>query len=195
MEQNRATKADNKAATVLSMPVSDKALLTRIAAGERTAFRLFYLRFHNRVYRFVLRLIHRPEMAEEVVNDVLLTVWRKAASYRGEAAASTWLFGIAYRLALKSLRRWPQPVAEENRPEQVDTAPAPEEQTNQELDARRLRAAMTQLSTEQQAVIELTYFFGYSCAETAAVVACPVNTVKTRLFHARKRLQTVLDAE
>lgn len=191
MEKNRATVT----ATVVPSAVSDKALIARIVAGERPAFRLFYLRYHNRVYSFVVRLIHRPEMADEVVNDVLLIVWRKAASYRGQAAVSTWLFGIAYRLALKSLRRWPQPVSEDNRPERIDSNPVPEELADQALDTRRVQAALKYLSAEQRAVVELTYFLGYSCSEVAAVVNCPVNTVKTRLFHARKHLQNHLTPE
>lgn len=171
---------------------SDAELLARVAAGNRPAFRLLYLRFHARLYRFVLRLIHRPELAEEVVNDVMLTVWQKADRFRGDAAVSTWLFGIAYRRGLKTLRRWPLPVDAATQPEATDPSAAPERAVDQGLDAARLQQSLAQLSPDHRAVIELTYFFGHSCAEVAAIVDCPVNTVKTRLFHARRRLQVWL---
>lgn len=168
---------------------SDAELLARVVAGDRPAFRLLYLRYHARLYRFVLRLIHRPELTEEVVNDVMLTVWQKADRFRGDAAVSTWLFGIAYRRGLKTLRRWPLPVDAAARPEPADPSAAPEQAVDQALDAAYLQQGLAQLTPEHRAVIELTYFLGHSCAEVAAIVDCPVNTVKTRLFHARRRLQ------
>lgn len=167
---------------------SDAELLARIVDGNRPAFRLLYLRYHARLYRFVLRLIHRPELTEEVVNDVMLTVWQKADRFRGDAAVSTWLFGIAYRRGLKTLRRWPMPVDAATLPEAVDPSALPERIVDQDLDAAHLQRGLAQLSPEHRAVVELTYFFGHTCAEVAAIVECPVNTVKTRLFHARHRL-------
>ncbi len=175
--------------------VSDAELLARIVGGDRPAFRLLYLRYHARLYRFVVRLLHRPELAEEVVNDVMLTVWQKADSFRGDAAVSTWLFGIAYRRGLKTARRWPAPVDETQRPESIDPAATPDNAADDSLRAAQLHRQLARLSAEHRAVVELTYFFGHSCAEVAAIVDCPVNTVKTRLFHARRRLQDWLELE
>lgn len=186
MEAADAVRAPDALPAALA---SDAELLARIVDGDRPAFRLLYLRYHARLYRFVLRLIHRPELTEEVVNDVMLTVWQKADQFRGDAAVATWLFGIAYRRGLKTLRRWPLPVDPAARPESADPAAVPERAVDQDLEAVRLQRGLAQLSPEHRAVVELTYFFGHSCAEVAAIVNCPVNTVKTRLFHARRRLQ------
>jgi len=86
-------------------PDEDRALLERIATGDRIAMQKFYLAFHRRLNRFLLRTVRSPDQAEEIINDAMFIVWRQAAHFRGESRVSTWLMGIAYRLALKRLKQ------------------------------------------------------------------------------------------
>ena len=169
------------------------ALLRRVAQGERLAFDVFYRAYYRRLHRFLEQLTRRPELVGEVLNDTMLVVWRKAGTFNHGSRVSTWIFAIAYRRALKALKRAPDPgveVALTDDPEQVDSGP---EQSMVERDtARRLRAALAALSADQRAVVELTYYHGYAYREIAQIVGCPVDTVKTRMFHARRKLRDLL---
>lgn len=170
----------------------DSALLDRIAAGDREAFEVLYRRFHPRVSGYVFRVCRRADLVEEVVGDVMLAVWRSAARFDGRSRPSTWIFGIAYRKTLKGLERNRQ------RTEPLETAPEPAIDGGAEARVARrelrvsLGAALGRLSPDQRAVVDLAYFEDLSCAEIAAIVGAPVNTVKTRLFHARRRLRELL---
>src|ERR1700757_2942404 len=83
----------------------DSALLVAIAAGDRRALEELYLSYHRRLARFLSRFTPRYENVEEIINDTFLVVWQRAKDFRGASLVSTWIFGIAYRTALKSLRR------------------------------------------------------------------------------------------
>jgi RNA polymerase sigma factor (sigma-70 family) len=170
----------------------DEALLRRVAAGDQRAFRDLYGRYYRRVFGFVFKLLRQPDLVEEVVDDVLLAVWRGAGRFDGRSRASTWILGIAHRQALKALARRERRSAP---PPVMPQAPPPE--TPESIMARRemageLGRGLAALSPEQRAVVELTFFHGLSYREVAQVVGCPVNTVKTRMFHARRRLRELL---
>lgn len=170
----------------------ERELLARIAAGDSAAFRALYLRYHKRMSRFLMRFLRRHEMIEEVINDTLYTVWCKAGDYRGESQVSTWIFGIGYRKALKALKRaGDEPVLDASvDPESLSAAHdagAGQREMRQAIDQ-----ALATLPPVQRLAIELAYFMGHSCEEIAAITDCPVNTVKTRLFHAREHLRKLL---
>lgn len=170
----------------------DWTLLASVANGDRAAFETLYRRFHPRVSGYVFRVCRRADLVEEVVGDVMLAIWRSAANFDGRSRPSTWIFGIAYRKTLKGLER------HRSRTEPLDEAPEPAVDGGAESRVARheLRGSITRalalLSPEQRAVVDLAYFEDLSCAEIAAVVGAPVNTVKTRLFHARRRLREIL---
>jgi len=128
-----------------------------------------------------------------VLNDVMLAVWKGAASFDGRSRPSTWIFGIAYHKALKALARRPEEQEDEDgeRPEPVD-AEEPEQLAARRELAGVLGRALGALPPEQRAVVELTYYYGLAYQEIAEIVGCPVNTVKTRMFHARRRLRELL---
>jgi RNA polymerase sigma-70 factor (ECF subfamily) len=168
------------------------ALLGRIAAGDRDAFRDLYLRYHRRLARFLTRLTRRHEDAEEVINDTLWIVWKQAAGFRGESRPSTWILGIAYRRALKLIRQ----AATHARAlslEVIDAEPATGDSTEATANRQQLDFALARLPVEQRMVIELTYFLDHSCEEISQIMECPVNTVKTRMFHARRKLRAMLE--
>lgn len=169
--------------------LAERALLARVASGEMDAFERFYREYHRRVVSFAFRTTRRLDLAEEVASDTLMTVWRKADSFAGRSKVSTWVFGIAYRKALKALSkaaRTPIPVDPHEMAE-----PEPEESADlAAVDTdRHLAAAVAKLPPEQRAVVALTYAYGYKYEEIARIVGCPVGTVKTRMRAARLKLR------
>jgi RNA polymerase sigma-70 factor (ECF subfamily) len=117
-------------------------------------------------------------------------VWRKAGSFRGDSQPSTWIFGIAYRKARNAFRLSAR-LAEKNLQAELEPLTS-EEPCNIEELRDWLAQALARLPVEQRLAVELCYELGHSCEEIAAIMSCPVNTVKTRLFHARAKLQRLL---
>jgi RNA polymerase sigma-70 factor (ECF subfamily) len=162
-------------------------LLRQVASGDRTAFKELYLIYHRRLARFLMRMTSRHDLIEEVINDTLWTVWLKAGDFRGDSLVSTWIVGITYRRALKALRRHgpARPMLVE------EVAVAPDTQLEDE-NRQWLGQALAELPLEQRMVMEFSYLMGHSCEEIAQIMQCPVNTVKTRMFHAREKLRRSL---
>lgn len=169
------------------------ALLAGIRQGRRAEFDTLYRLYHPRLTRFLAHMLRQADLLEEVLNDTLLVVWQRADSFDGRSKLSTWVFGIAYRKALKALSRQDLPVDAEETEEPVDTGPGPEQTLGLAQLRGRLRGAMAELSPEHRAVVELCYFHDMAYAEIAEVVGCPAETVKTRMFYARRRLRQLLD--
>ncbi len=176
--------------------VDEVALMECVAAEQMDAFEALYRLYHPRLTRFLMGMTHRPALVEEILDDTMLVVWRRAHTYDPTAKVSTWIFGIAYRQALKALRQ----CGDVATAAEVGEAALPSAQLapDVELHQRDLHAmldhAMRALSAEQRAVIELTYYLGYACREIATIMDCPVDTVKTRMFYARRRLKALLGA-
>jgi RNA polymerase sigma-70 factor (ECF subfamily) len=172
---------------------AEARLVGRTASGDLQAFEQLYRAYHPRLSRFLDRVMRRPGLVGEVLNDTMLVVWNRAASYDGRSKVSTWIFAIGYRKALKALSRLDEPVDDEG----GDDQPAPPEAGPEHRAARSqmcaaLAQAVDRLSLEQRAVVHLAYFHGIGCREIGDIVGCPVDTVKTRMFHARRRLKTLL---
>jgi RNA polymerase sigma-70 factor (ECF subfamily) len=181
----------------------DLALIRRITAKDRQAFETLYYRYSPRLGRYLMRLLEKRELVEEVINDVMLVVWQNAACFDpATARLSSWLFGITHNKALKALAQTsrqaelPQDDSAGGEPdESIDDPPAPDdpERTAMQHDLGRVLAwALETLSPEHRAVVELTFYEDYSYQEIATIIGCPVNTVKTRMFHVRRRLAQVL---
>lgn len=169
------------------------SLLRRVAAKDRKAFEALYNLYYRRLFSYLFKIVRRADLVEEVLNDVMLAIWRSAAGFDGRSRASTWIFGIAYHKALKALARRPAPETREQEPhsEPVDGEEPESLFARQEL-AGTLGRALHALPAEQRAVVEMTYYYGLSYQEIAEIAGCPVNTVKTRMFHARRRLRELL---
>jgi RNA polymerase sigma-70 factor (ECF subfamily) len=179
--------------TAASADDEELRLVGCVCAGDRSAFEALYRLYHPRLTRFLDRMTRRPGMVEELLNDTMLVVWRRAASYNGRSKVSTWVFGIAYRSALKALRQLDEAVEGEDAEE---PAGAEDDEPEHHLGRLQVHAlllrALQGLSAEHRAVVDLTYFHGLDYREIAEVVDCPVDTVKTRMFHARRRLRLLL---
>jgi RNA polymerase sigma-70 factor (ECF subfamily) len=178
----------------VASPITDGAereLLDRIARSrDQAAFRTLYGNYYQRLTRLLARMSVRREDIEEVINDTFWVVWTKAGEFRGASQLSTWIIGIAYRRALNALRRAKlRPVADHEFDEDsVSVGSSEDEETNQQW----LSLGLGRLPVEQRMALELTYTLGHSCEEVAAILDCPVNTVKTRLFRARETLKQIL---
>ncbi|HEY4040088.1 MAG TPA: sigma-70 family RNA polymerase sigma factor [Burkholderiaceae bacterium] len=171
---------------------SDEAvLLRRIASGDRDAFETLYRGYFPRLTRFLERVMRRPHAVEEVLNDTMLVVWRKAATFNGQSKVSTWIFSIAFRKALKAVKRFDDPMESDTQVFE-STLPGPEGLLMQKQRGALLLKQIGRMSAEHRAVIELTYYHGCAYREIAEIMGCPVDTVKTRMFHARRRLRQFL---
>ncbi len=173
----------------------DRRLLAAVAEGDRNAFDRLYRRHHPALYRFAWRLVEDPSDAAEVVNEAMLVAWRSASSFRGEARVSTWLFGIAFRIARKRTKRTQQaPKLVPLDDVEVEAPDCPEAEAVRGQAAAVLNAAIASLGPVQRAVVELTFMHGLSYPEIAEVLRCPVGTVKTRMFAARAQLRRLVPA-
>jgi RNA polymerase sigma-70 factor (ECF subfamily) len=173
----------------------DRELLRRITGGDRSALTVLYGRYYGAVLRFVHRLTGDLDSAQEAVNDVMLVVWGKAGTFAGKSKASTWIMGIAYRKAMKlrtRLQRWTVRFKAADWSDVVERTASLAGQTKDLMERDLMYRAVQLLPPKQRAVVELTYFYGYSYEEISEIVGCPVNTVKTRMFHARSRLRELL---
>ncbi|HKA72420.1 MAG TPA: sigma-70 family RNA polymerase sigma factor [Xanthobacteraceae bacterium] len=173
--------------------VSDETLIARIASGDRDAMRALYLKHHVRVYRFVMRLVRNQTMAEDVISDVFLDVWRQAGSFEGRSAVSTWLLAIARFKALSVLRRRPDEELNDTGAAAVpDPTDDPEIAVQKKDTGEILRQCLEALTREHREVIDLVYYHEKTVDEVAQIVGIPEATVKTRMFYARKKLSGLL---
>jgi RNA polymerase sigma-70 factor (ECF subfamily) len=174
----------------------DEVLIGRIANGDRLAMQVLFARYHVRVFRFVVRLVRDETAAEDVISEVFLDVWRQAGRFEGRSTVATWLLAIARFKAISALRR--------RRDEELDeeTAGAMEEPTDdpgmaleKKDKSAMIRKCLLGLSVEHREIIDLVYYHEKSVKEVAEIVRIPENTVKTRMFYARRRLAELLKSE
>ncbi len=172
-------------------PDPDTALVARIAGRDQLAFAEFYGSYRRRLARFLGRFLASPEVVDELINDVMFVVWQDASRFELRSRVSTWVFGIAWHKALKALEQQKRGRVLKDAYRQLDP-PLPDGNAMEKREW--LRQGLDQLSPEQRLVVELTFFVGCSYGEIAEIAGCPVNTVKTRMFHARHKLRAILVA-
>src|SRR5258708_396687 len=167
----------------------DEDLLRDVASGDRRALDALYIGYHRRLARFLTRIAPQYETIEEIINDTFLVVWQHAKEFRGASRVSTWIIGIAYRIALKTLRR-NDGLA---RAQRYDSMPEPWVEPTKDAELRDWVAhGLSLLQIEQRLALELAYNMGHSIEEIAEITDSPVGTVKARMFHAREKLRQYL---
>jgi RNA polymerase sigma-70 factor (ECF subfamily) len=177
--------------TVSPLDIGDAELIARICAADEAALEILYKRYYPKLFRFSLRMTRRLDCVEEVINDVMYVVWKKSPSFRPDTRASTWIFGIAYNKCLKALEEKAQGEhlewedAEALLPGVCDSG-----LKNLEIEDW-VAVAFGKLPADQRAVLELAYHQGLHYQEIAQIMDCPENTVKTRMFHARKKIKAL----
>jgi RNA polymerase sigma-70 factor (ECF subfamily) len=166
----------------------DHALMCAIASGDRTAFEEIHSRYSGRIRAFALKRTQRRDLAEELTCETLTTIWLSAARFRHASKVSTWIFGIARILSLKALQKLHR-AATTATDSHVEEFHNP--WSNDEL-CEWLDAALALLPEEQRMALELCYRQGHTCQQIADSVGCPLSTVKTRMFHGRRKLRQLL---
>lgn len=174
---------------------SDEELVQRIAKGDTLAMRVLYARHHLRAFRFLQRLLKDEALAEDALSEVFLDVWRQAGNFEGRSSISTWLLAMARNKAWSALRKRREAELDEGVAEAIeDDGDDPEVQMQKSDKGAAIRACMEKLSPEHREVLDLVYYHETSVEEVAMIISIPENTVKTRLFHARKKLGELLKA-
>jgi len=174
---------------------SDQALMALIAKGDRDAMRLLFARHHLRVFRFLTRIVKNEETAEDLLNEVFLDVWRGARGFEARSQVTTWILGIARYKALSALRQRSFAALDDEVAESFEDPADDPETAMQKTDRRAmLQACLSQLSNAHRQVIDLVYYHEQSIEEIARITGVPQNTVKTRVFHARKRIAELMAA-
>jgi RNA polymerase sigma-70 factor, ECF subfamily len=178
--------------------LSDDVLIRRIAKADQLAMRMLFARHRAAIYRWLVRLAGEEALAEDLLSDVFLDVWRKARSFEGRSSVSTWLLAIARHKALSARRRTQAERAVELDDEVASTMAEPADNPELLLEKKDredlLRRSLARLSPEHGEVIDLTYYHGKSIKEIAEIVGINEATVKSRTFYARKRLAQLVAA-
>lgn len=170
--------------------------LQRIAEGDEGALAAFYRAYEKRLFRFIQTKLNDPFEAGDILNEVFLEVWRKAGTFEGRSSVSTWLFGIAYHKTMDRLRKKkPFLMDEANAPEIADETPGAEACLLAAEKNEHVRFCLDKLKAMHRAVMELAFFEDMGYAEIAVIVACPENTVKTRMFHAKQAMKQCLSRQ
>ena len=173
---------------------SDETLIRAIAAGDRRAMRALYARYSVRIYRFVLRLTNDRSLAEDIASEVFIDVWRGAEGFKVKSQVSTWMLAIARHKALSALRRRSDERLDEDATAIADPADDAETTVDKRDRSALVQHCLSQLSALHREVLDLVYYHEKSVDEVAEIVGAPANTVRTRMFYARKRMQTLLEA-
>jgi RNA polymerase sigma-70 factor (ECF subfamily) len=174
----------------------DLDLIRRVVGRDRQAFETLYHRYSPVVFRYLWKLIRQREIVEEALNDVMMVVWETASRFNGTSRLSTWILGIAHNKALKARARAARFDAGLREAEPYGVEPSgPEDAVAHRELTSAVAQALDSLPTEQRAVVELTFYHDLPYNEIAKIVGCPVNTVKTRMLHARRRLASLFTAE
>ncbi|HXF55725.1 MAG TPA: sigma-70 family RNA polymerase sigma factor [Hyphomicrobiaceae bacterium] len=173
----------------MNQGTDDRQLLARIAARDQAALRALLMRHQARVFRFIERMVRNEAVAEELTNEVFLEVWRHAANYEGRSSAATWVLSIAHHRAASALRKRKEETWNEEEAAKIrDASDDPEVSVEKADKGALLRRCMEALSPEHREIIDLVYYHELSIGEISEAIGIPENTVKTRMFYARKRL-------
>lgn len=174
-------------------PIRDDDIIRRIAAKDQSAIETLYACYHLRVYRFILRRVRSEAIAEELTNEVFMEVWRNASKFEGRSSLASWMLAIAHNRSVSTLRKRREEAMDDDAVAAIpDDGDTPEVETQKSDKGALLRQCIGHLSDEHATVVDLVYYHEMAIGEVAEVLGVPANTVKTRLFHARKNLSVLL---
>jgi RNA polymerase sigma-70 factor (ECF subfamily) len=172
----------------------ERALLQSIAAGDAKSLERLFARTQVRVFRYIMRVVKNQAIAEELLNEVFLSVWQNAKSYEGRSEPMTWMLSIAHNKAISALRKKTEVlgVIDETARDLVAEADTPDIAAQKQDKSAKIRACIAELSPDHRTILDLVYYQEQSVADVAEVLGIPENTVKTRMFYARKKLSEML---
>ena len=175
---------------------SDKALIARIAGRDQTAMCALFARHRTPLYRWLLRIVRDKALAEDLLSEVFIDVWRQASSFQGRSSVSTWLLAIARYKALSARRRHREEQLDMELAESIrDPAGDAEAMLQEKERDERLARALSRLPDEHRHVIDLVYYHGKAVREVSEILGIPESTVKTRMFYARRKLARLVDRD
>lgn len=187
---------DMLSARAADATASDGQLLARIAQGDQEAVAALYRRLERPLFAFLVKTLRDREAAADVLNETMLDVWRQAGRFEGKSSVATWIYAIAHHKAISWLRRRREvELNEEAAAEIADESPSADAKLAEADVAMAISRLMERLSVDHRVVLQLAYFQEFSVSQIAEILDCPENTVKTRMFYARQRLKTLLEAE
>jgi RNA polymerase sigma-70 factor (ECF subfamily) len=193
--EDAKSRVAQRPASVRRRDTLDDGLIERIAAGGASSMKVLYTRHNLRIYRFILRIVGNEAVAEELTHEVFLDVWKNASKFEGRSEVSTWLLAVARHEALGMLRR---KSAQPLHPDEASLTEDLSENAEQTADRSKTNAilaiCLTRLSPAHREVVDLVYYHGRTVQDAALIVNAAPNTVKTRLFYARKHLAELLCA-
>ena len=182
--------------TLPAQDIDGEALLRRIAAGEETAMAEFYGAFESPIYRFILSRMNDPFEAADILNEVMLEVWRGAGRFQGRSTVKSWIFGIARHKTIDRLRSRQRNAARAGEEPSEDIADEnavdPAEAIAATQHAEFVRHCLDKMSAAHREVLHLTFFEDLTYGQIAGIAGCPEGTVKTRMFHAKRAMQHCL---
>ncbi len=193
MTRSEAIAGAHIARPAAGKAVSDEVLIRQIAKGDKDSIRVLYTRHSVRVFRFLVRMTNNAAAADDLVSEVFTEVWRSAGRFEARSQVTTWILGIARFKAMSALRRRTLDALDDDVAAAIeDTADNPEVVMQNADRSAILQSCLRELSSAHRQVIDLIYYHGQSIEEVAGIVGVPQNTVKTRVFHARKRIAELM---
>jgi len=183
-----------EALVTVSQESLENLLLKRVAKRDRAALAELYARFQRPLFSYLYHLLGQKEMAEDVLQEIMLIVWQRAHTFQGTAQAASWIFGIAHHQAFKALRRDANTtfVGLAAALHLSDDALEPEADVLRRITHEEIASALACLTPEHREVLELAFFQDFACKEIAAIAGIPLGTVKSRLSYARRALKAAL---
>jgi RNA polymerase sigma-70 factor (ECF subfamily) len=177
----------------VNQDASDGDLLREVARGSEAALETLYRRHEQRVFRYAAGILRGDtDRAADVTCETFFEIWKRAGSFRGESAPTTWFLGIARFKALSLVRRARPTAGEESLANLPAEGPDPLEAIDGSQRAAHVRRALESLSAEHREVLELAIWHELPYPEIAQLTGCPLNTVKTRAYYARRHLHQLL---
>ncbi len=180
----------------MSRESPEDLLLARIAKRDRDALTEIYARFQRPLFGYLYHLLGQKELAEDVLQQVMVIIWQKAHTFQGTGQAASWIFGIAHHQAFKALRHTESAnaanIALEAALDLPDETMSPEADILRQTTYDEITKALGCLTPEHREVLELAFFQDFACKEIAAVIGIPLGTVKSRLSYARRALKVAL---
>ena len=174
---------------------SDEVLVGLVAQGDKDAMQVLFGRHNVRVFRFLLRFVESEATAEDLVSEVFIEVWRHADQFEARSQVATWLLAIARHKALSTLRRRSTDELDQDVIEFIeDPSDDPELALQKTERSEILRDCLKQLSPAHREIIDLVYYHERTIDDVAEIIGVPQNTVKTRMFYARKCIAKLMAA-
>jgi RNA polymerase sigma-70 factor, ECF subfamily len=172
----------------------ENLLLRRVANRDREALAEVYACFQGPLFRYLFHLVGHKELAEDLLQEVMVIIWQKAHTFRGTTQAAGWIFGIAHHQAFKALRRDGSAACLELEAamDLADEQATPEADLLRRATHEEVSLALACLTPEHREVLELAFFQDFACKEIAVIVGIPLGTVKSRLSYARRALKAAL---